>query len=271
MLEKKFHSRVLRDIWKSFFFYFTFLDRYNIIRGAHKKNQNCLVSGPLSGKFPYCFSLTRMLHLFPSPAIFLAWQENSPSLPSVISNWVVEVKTAAEKVWIELSSWIYVGEVTDRIWGDLLGTSSTSRWEGRPSPGRRGRPPAPSPLQWWSTPACTPLSDWLEIDPVTTPILSFDEIRRDTVLWLVDITVLLRQLSYAIKNQRKAQNASQCKAPISHAYNRSFPCIEATNPYAIKNQRKARNAPSRGHFVPKPLVGGFECLELVLYGIRELA
>ena len=31
--------------------------------------------------------------------------------------------------------------------------------------------------------------------------------------------------------------------------------------YAIKNQRKAR----------KPLVGGFGCLELVLYGIRELA
>ena len=148
-----------------------------------------------------------MLHLFPSPAIFLAWQENSPSLPSVISNWVVEVKTAAEKVWIELSSWIYVGEVTDRIWGDLLGTSSTSRWEGRPSPGRRGRPPAPSPLQWWSTPACTPLSDWLEIDPVTTPILSFDEIRRDTVLWLVYIIVLLRQLSYAKKNQRKAGKA----------------------------------------------------------------
>ena len=44
-----------------------------------------------------------------------------------------------------------------------------------------------------------------------------------------------------------------------------------TYPYAIKNQRKARNAPSRGHFVPKPLVGGFGCLELVLYGIRELA
>ena len=45
----------------------------------------------------------------------------------------------------------------------------------------------------------------------------------------------------------------------------------ATYPYAIKNQRKARNAPSRGHFVPKSLVGGFGCLELVLYGIRELA
>ena len=54
-------------------------------------------------------------------------------------------------------------------------------------------------------------------------------------------------------------------------YRRSFPCMEATYPYAIKNQRKARNAPSRGHFVPKPLVGGFGCLELVLYGIRELA
>ena len=40
-------------------------------------------------------------------------------------------------------------------------------------------------------------------------------------------------------------------------------CTETENdPYAIKNQRKARNAPSRGHFVPKPLVGGFGCLEL---------
>ena len=37
------------------------------------------------------------------------------------------------------------------------------------------------------------------------------------------------------------------------------------------HQRKARNATSRGHFVPKPLVGGFGCLELVLYSIRELA
>ena len=51
----------------------------------------------------------------------------------------------------------------------------------------------------------------------------------------------------------------------------SYPCMEATYPYAIKTQRKARNAPRREHFVPKPLVGGFECLELVLYGIRELA
>ena len=35
------------------------------------------------------------LHLLPSPAMFLAWQENSPTIPSVISNWVAEVKTAA--------------------------------------------------------------------------------------------------------------------------------------------------------------------------------
>ena len=51
----------------------------------------------------------------------------------------------------------------------------------------------------------------------------------------------------------------------------SLRCTLATYPHAIKNQRKAKNAPSRGHFVPKPLVGGFGCLELVLYGIRELA
>ena len=52
-----------------------------------------------------------------------------------------------------------------------------------------------------------------------------------------------------------------------------LPCTERIcyrRPHAIKNQRKARNAPSRGHFVPKPLVGGFGCLELVLHGIRLL-
>ena len=46
------------------------------------------------------------------------------------------------------------------------------------------------------------------------------------------------------------------------AYNRTFPCMEATYPYAIKNQRGASK---------KLLVGGFGCDELVLYGIRELA
>ena len=41
-------------------------------------------------------------------------------------------------------------------------------------------------------------------------------------------------------------------------YNRLFPCMEAI-PYAIKNQRKAKNTPS------------FGCLELCLYGKKELA
>ena len=36
-------------------------------------------------------------------------------------------------------------------------------------------------------------------------------------------------------------------------------------PYAVK-----KHAPSRGHFVAKPLGGGFGCLELVLYGKRVL-
>ena len=40
---------------------------------------------------------TLMLHLLPRPAMFLAWQENSPSIPSVISNWVAELKIAAVK------------------------------------------------------------------------------------------------------------------------------------------------------------------------------
>ena len=40
--------------------------------------------------------------------------------------------------------------------------------------------------------------------------------------------------------------------------NRIFPCMEGTYPYAKMIQRKVRNAPSRR-------------LELVLYGIRELA
>ena len=38
--------------------------------------------------------------------------------------------------------------------------------------------------------------------------------------------------------------------------------MEANYPYAIKNQRGASK---------KPLVGGFGCDELVLYGIRVLA
>ena len=49
-------------------------------------------------------------------------------------------------------------------------------------------------------------------------------------------------------------------------------------PYAIKNQRgasKQNNPPIMGVLgvfcVPMPLVGGFGCDELVLYGIRELA
>ena len=74
------------------------------------------------------------------------------------------------KVEIELGSWIYdKWEVTYRIWDVLPGTSNTSRWEGRPSLGRRGRGPAPSPPSWWSTRACTPRSGWLKIDRVTTP------------------------------------------------------------------------------------------------------
>ena len=52
---------------------------------------------------------------------------------------------------------------------------------------------------------------------------------------------------------------------------RWLPCTERSyyrRPYAIKNQRGASKIPQ---CVPKPLVGGFGCDELVLYGIRELA
>ena len=51
---------------------------------------------------------------------------------------------------------------------------------------------------------------------------------------------------------------------------RWLPCTEMIyyrRPYAIKKQRGASKIP----LVPKPLVGGFGCNELVLYGIRELA
>ena len=46
--------------------------------------------------------------------------------------------------------------------------------------------------------------------------------------------------------------------------------MEANYLYAKKNQRGASRDPL-GLCVPKPLVGGFGCDELVLYGIRELA
>ena len=56
---------------------------------------------------------------------------------------------------------------------------------------------------------------------------------------------------------------------------RWLPCTERIYyrcTYAIKNQRGASKIPPLGVFcVPKPLVGGFGCDELVLYGIRELA
>ena len=70
-----------------------------------------------------------------------------------------------------------------------------------------------------------------------------------------EFIVMLRQLSYAIKNQDKWLHALK-ESIIGRPIIDSF-----SDPYAIKNQRKAR----------KPLVGGFGCLELVLYGIRELA
>ena len=60
--------------------------------------------------------------------------------------------------------------------------------------------------------------------------LSLVEIHRDTVLWLVEITVFLRQLSYAIKTQLK-----EPKAPsylISDLYSPplclSFPLLAST-------------------------------------------
>ena len=59
-------------------------------------------------------------------------------------------------------------------------------------------------------------------------------------------------------------NQQTCQVTHDRVSIRQSPSLEA-HPYAIKNQRKARNTPSRGHFVPKPR------LELVLYGIRELA
>ena len=59
---------------------------------------------------------------------------------------------------------------------------------------------------------------------------------------------MLRQQSYAIKNQLGA-------------YNRTFPCMEANYPYSIKNQRGASKIPPNVYFA----------FELVLYGIRQLA
>lgn len=42
------------------------------------------------------FIFTFTSHLFPSPAKFRAWQENSPCIPSVTSNCVAEENIAAE-------------------------------------------------------------------------------------------------------------------------------------------------------------------------------
>ena len=65
--------------------------------------------------------------------------------------------------------------------------------------------------------------------------------------------MMLRQLSYAIKNQL-------------------FLCMEATYPYAIKNQRGASKIPLNGGILrSKAPSRGLWMPELVLYGIRELA
>ena len=86
---------------------------------------------------------------------------------------------------------------------------------------------------------------------------------RNVEAWLSlveSFIVLLRQLYYAIKN-------------LYGIRDRWLPCTERSyyrRPYAIKNQRRASKDPSRGLCVPKPLVGGFGCDELVLYGIRVL-
>ena len=48
--------------------------------------------------------------------------------------------------------------------------------------------------------------------------------------------------------------------------------MEATYPLCHKEPaRSKQNTPLGVFCVPKPLVGGFGCDELVLYGIRELA
>ena len=77
---------------------------------------------------------------------------------------------------------------------------------------------------------------------------------------------------YNIEDIVERKKAESTPVEIKDILAKCLPLGPTTYPYAIKNQRKARNAPSRGHFVPKPLgFGGFGCLELVLYGIRELA
>ena len=61
---------------------------------------------------------------------------------------------------------------------------------------------------------------------------------------------LLRQLSYAIKNQL-GHPYLPLAGSLWHngAYNRTFPCMEANYPYAIKNQRKAnQNTNQWGYF-----------------------
>ena len=91
-------------------------------------------------------------------------------------------------------------------------------------------------------------------------------------LSLVEIFImLLRQLSYAIKNQlgppKPPTRVSACSSLVLYGIrDRWLPCTERSyyrRPNAIKNLRRAMRskAPSRGLWMP----------ELVLYGIRELA
>ena len=74
--------------------------------------------------------------------------------------------------------------------------------------------------------------------------------------------VLLRQLSYAIKNQLVALERKI--SPLGAI-------LLAPIPYAIKNQRGASKDPTVGSLGSKAPSRGLRMPELVLYGIRELA
>ena len=81
--------------------------------------------------------------------------------------------------------------------------------------------------------------------------------------------VLLRQLSYTIKNQLGQLGTQRPSLVLYGKRDRWLPCTERSyyrRPYAIKNQRRARNTPE-GVFRSKAPSSD----EVVLYGIRELA
>ena len=116
-------------------------------------------------------------------------------------------------------------------------------------------------------------SKWFHLT-ISPPLLNFNFVPKQVHIIVdsnMDASVkVFWRINYWSKSFRRTVLLVQLQ--FCKFCNISDPSGTEYNTYTIKNQqRQEMLLCSRGHFVRKPLEGGFGCLELVLYGIRELA